>query len=647
MLTVNRVLDREAVETLADYTSSGGGAALDIARQIGPVELASLLTDAGLRGRGGAGFPTGLKWSTVAASRSDSLPTTVVVNAAEGEPGTFKDRALIRTNPFKVIEGALIAAVGVSAPIIRIGIKASFGREVNRLERAIAEVGEAGWLDGIDIALVLGPDAYLFGEETALLEVIDGRQPFPRVTPPFRRGLEEGDTRSAGGVHLATLGGSDEPPALVDNVETLANVPQIVSNGVAWYRELGTERSPGTVIVTVTGATRRHGVAELPMGTTLREGIDTIGWGVAEGAEVGVVLSGTANAMIPASQLDTPLSYEAMRAAGTGLGSAGFIVFDDQVDPVAIAQGVSRFLGVESCGQCEPCKLDGLELSTLLSIAQRSEITPAQIDEVDRRVQTVSIGARCNLARQQEDVVGSLLRLFPDVVEQRTVHGTSAQLPAVLDPVLIAPITDIVGGEAIVSSTQALKQPDWSFDDSDSGVSPAALLGNAEVHISEPRRINRWEEWIPHAVLVEDNPLNVIDEAHELLDRLVFEAVNSGSDREHEALGKLAHIARVHIDVTRRVLYPTARRFGGEEGEILADTAEERGNLMLSLADSLGSSSLDEAERLDALRAFSTELRRHCTDEDKLLDLLADVMDSDQKETLLEGMADARSTTLA
>ncbi|MGB6056971.1 MAG: NADH-ubiquinone oxidoreductase-F iron-sulfur binding region domain-containing protein [Microthrixaceae bacterium] len=646
MLTVNRVLDREAVDTLADYTAAGGGSGLDIARQIGPEELAELILDAGLRGRGGAGFPTGLKWQTVAASRSDVLPTTVVVNAAEGEPGTFKDRALIRINPYRVLEGAAIAAVAVGAPRIRIGIKASFGREVHRLDRAITDATEAGWFDDLDVALVLGPDAYLFGEETAMLEVIEGRQPFPRVTPPFRRGLEEGDTRSAGGVNLATLGGSDEPPALVDNVETLANIPLIVTNGTKWFREFGTDKSPGTIIVTVSGATRRDGVAEVPMGTTLREAIGTIGWGAAEGSRIGVVLSGTANAMIPASKLDTPLTYEDMRAAGTGLGSAGFVVFDDQTDPVAVAQGVSRFLGVESCGQCEPCKMDGLELSDLLTVARRSEITASQVDEIERRVQTVAIGARCNLARQQEDVVGSLMRLFGDVIEGRTVVGTGAALPPVLSPVLIAPISDLVGGHSSLSSTQVSKQPDWSYDNLDSGIAPAARLGNTEVLILEPTRVHRWEEWSPHSVLTDEHPLRIIDEAHDLLDRLVFDALNCDEADRPNQLGKLAHIAKVHIDVTRRVLYPTARRYGGEDGEMLADTAEERGDLMLALANLLGSDSLDEGQYKASLRSFGNELRRHCDDEDRMLEVLNDTMDAEKKSMLLEGMAAARMTTL-
>ena len=206
-----RVLDRRPVRSLRDYVDMGGGKAARSARQASPDEIVGRLRSSGLRGRGGAGFPTGTKWKTVAASRSDRHTTTVVVNAAEGEPGTFKDRALLRTNPYRVLEGAIIAAVAMQSDEIRIGIKGTFDREINRLTNAISEMREAGWLHDLDVQLVLGPSFYLFGEETALLEVIEGRQPFPRVTPPYRRGLQADDTRSAGGVSLATSGGDGEP----------------------------------------------------------------------------------------------------------------------------------------------------------------------------------------------------------------------------------------------------------------------------------------------------------------------------------------------------------------------------------------------------------------------------------------------------
>lgn len=645
MITVSRTLDRGIVASLEQYGAIGGGAALDLTMEVGGAAIIDVLSEAGLRGRGGAGFPTALKWQTVAASRSEDLDTTVVVNAAEGEPGTFKDRALLRTNPYRVLEGAVIAAHAVEATRIRIGIKATFGREIERLRQAIGETTDAGWFEGIDIDLVFGPNAYLFGEETALLEVVEGRQPFPRVAPPFRRGIEEGDTRSAGGVDLATLGGSDQPPALVDNVETLANVPLIVTNGPDWFRDLGTERSPGTIICTVTGATRRHGVAEVPMGTTLREVIDVIGWGVGPGRRIGTVLSGVANALIPEHLLDTPLTYEAMRDAGTGLGSAGFIVFSDDTDPVSVARGVSRFLGVESCGQCEHCKRDGLEIADLLDTAQHSAVTEAQLVELRRRVQTVSIGARCNLARQQEDVVGSLLNLFGDVVEGHRVVGSSARTGPSPDSIPIVPIEDMIGSRATLNTGQLLKQPDWSYDTIDSGTSPAERLGNTPVHIEEPVHARRWSDWTAGSSDDDSHPLEIIDGAHNLLDGLLVDALDAGSDDVRARMAELIHITRVHVDATRRILYPMARRYAGEAGEIAADGTEEQEDLILALVNLLENVELSEGERIASLRALGAEFQRHNQNEEEILELLHTSMDPDEQQVLAEGLLDARMTS--
>lgn len=645
---VNRVLDREVVGTLGDYSDLDGGRGLELTRRVGAAAIIDLIATSGLRGRGGAGFPTGVKWQTVATSRSAVDPTTVVVNAAEGEPGTFKDRALLRTNPYRILEGTAIAALAVGAERIRIGIKASFEREIQRLVDAIAETTDAGWFDGLDVGLVLGPSSYLFGEETGLLEVIEGRQPFPRVTPPFRRGVEEGaegESRSAAGVELATLGGEGEAPALVDNVETLANVPLIVTNGPDWYRELGTDRSPGTIVCTITGATRREGVAELSMGTTLREAIDLIGWGPAERRTIGTVISGTSNALIPASLLDTPLTYEAMRDAGTGLGSAGFIVFDDRTDPVSIARGVSRFLAVESCGQCEPCKRDGLALAELLAAAQASMLTERELAELERRVNTVSDGARCNLARQQEEVVGSLLRLYDRVVVSHVLVGESAGAPPAADTIPIAPIVELSGGRAVLDGDQVDKQPDWTYDEVDSGTAPADLLIDTPVHIEAPTRARRWVSWSAEPATERFQPLELVDEAHELLDRLLMDALDADPSANGDAVAKLAHLTRVHVDVTRRILYPMVRRYGADRGEALADGAEEREDLLLALVNLLDSVEVADGERTATLRALGRELRLHSEEEEQMLDMLRSSMSDEDQVELAEGLLDARYTT--
>ncbi|HVW35245.1 MAG TPA: hypothetical protein VHL53_22115, partial [Acidimicrobiia bacterium] len=388
---MTRVLDPEPVPDFATYLDNGGGKGLEAARKLGPAATIEEVTASGLRGRGGAGFPTGRKWATVAgyepeAGRRHLAPErpTVVVNASEGEPGSFKDRTLVRRNPWRIVEGALIAAEAVDAERVVFALKASFRPEIARLDQACRDVAQASWTD-LPLVIVEGPSEYLFGEETALLEVIDGREPFPRIAPPFRHGIDDigRDPVSGAGSVMATPGGlTPAAPTLVNNAETVANVPAILAEGAGWFRQAGTDGSPGTIVCTVTGGGRRAGVAEFEMGTPLAEVIETIG---GPGAPVTAVLSGVANPFLPAALLDTPLTYEAMRAAGAGLGAAGFIVYDDTTDLVAVAAGVSRFLAVESCGQCRHCKDDGLVLAGLLADLSASRLDDDDLGELRAR----------------------------------------------------------------------------------------------------------------------------------------------------------------------------------------------------------------------------------------------------------------------
>jgi NADH:ubiquinone oxidoreductase subunit F (NADH-binding) len=635
MPLISRVLDRQPIRTLREYVDTGGGNALRAAREGSADQIIQLLHSSGLRGRGGAGFPTGIKWETVAASRAIRDVTTVVVNAAEGEPGTFKDRALLRTNPFRVLEGALIAAVAMQRDRLRIGIKGTFGREIGRLTAAIAELHDAGWLQDVDLQLVLGPSSYLFGEETALLEVIEGRQPFPRVTPPYRRGLQAHDTRSAGGVSLATVGGDEAPPALVDNVETLANVPLIVERGADWFRELGTERSPGTIICTVSGATRRSGVGEVAMGSTLRDVVDLIGWGVRPGHEIRVVLAGTANALIHSDLLGTPLTYEAMRDAGSGLGSAGFIVFDDTTEPAAVAAGVARFLSVESCGQCEHCKSDGLDIAAQLRRSLQEASTTADVRALHRRIDTVAKGARCNLALQQAAVGESLFRSFPTSLGARS----HAALAPGIETVTVAPIEDLVAGRAILDMRQASKQPDWSYGEHDSGAAPAARLGDTPVHIADRSPRRTWQEWAPTATA--EHPLEVIDEVHNSIEALLDRAMADEDAALEERVADLVIAIRIHVDVTRRVLFPMVRRVGDGEGDLLADAAEAQERTLMRLVGEL--SRADDV--LHALQDIGVALHEHAAIGDEILELLRAEMDPAERSSLADGLAAARSTS--
>jgi NADH:ubiquinone oxidoreductase subunit F (NADH-binding) len=478
MPKVHRVLAPEPIRSLDEYLARGGGVGMQAGLAIDADGLIEQLEASGLRGRGGAGFPTGRKWRTVRHYHSPDLPSTVVINGAEGEPGTFKDRTILRINPYPVVEGALIAAKAVGANEIVFGLKRSFGAEVARLRAAVDEVKAAGWADGLTVTVFEGPGEYLYGEETALLETIDGRYPFPRIAPPWRRGETEvvetdADARSGSGLaaHVEMAGPNGEtgaPPALVDNVETIANVPRIIGRGAAWFRTEGTDQSPGSIVCTVTGQVQREGVAEFEMGTPLREVIEEVSGGARPGHTIKAVLPGVSNALIPAALLDTPISYETMAAIGSGLGSAGFIVFDNTTDLVAVAAGASRFLAVESCGQCTPCKQDGIVLSDLLTRLCRSEGTNDDLTAIRSRVDSVADRARCTLANQHQVVVGSILEQFPREFE---AHLSSGAKP--VEPQLIAEIVDIKGDEAVLDERHRSKQPDWSYNAEDSGQAPA------------------------------------------------------------------------------------------------------------------------------------------------------------------------------
>ncbi|MGQ0616057.1 MAG: NADH-ubiquinone oxidoreductase-F iron-sulfur binding region domain-containing protein [Acidimicrobiia bacterium] len=473
----NRILPPEPVATLRRYIEDGGREGLDHARALASAGVIEAIAAAGLRGRGGAGFPTGVKWQTVADNRSDVVATTVVVNGAEGEPGTFKDRTILRSNPYLVLEGALIAAHALGADTIVVALKRSFTTEIERVRGALAEIDADGWCEGIGVSVFEGPAEYLYGEETALLEALAGRRPLPRVAPPFRRGVDEvvgtgagvadGHGGSAAQIELAGPDGL-APPTLVNNVETLANVPGILRHGPDWFRSVGTSAAPGTVVCTVTGATRRHGVGEFALGTPLSEVIDSIGGGPRDGHRIVAVLPGASAGALPSTRLDVPLTYEDLAAAGSGLGSAGFIVLDDATDLVAVAAGISRFLAIESCGQCTPCKQDGLAIAATLVDISLNEIKGRDVDDLDRRLGTVADGARCNLARQQEEVLTSLLELFPEALAH---HLDGSADPA--EPELAAEIIDIVDGVAVLDEDHRRKQPDWTYGGSDSGQSPA------------------------------------------------------------------------------------------------------------------------------------------------------------------------------
>ncbi len=346
----------------------------------------------------------------------------------------------------------------------------------------------AGLLGGTPVTVVTGPRHYLLGEETALLEAVDGRPPFPRIAPPYRRGVVEvveddadlaGDSGASAHVELAGPGPATvAPPALVDNVETLANVPAIVERGAAWFRRIGSEESPGTIVCTVTGDVRHPAVAEIALGTTVRAAIEEVAGGAASERPVTAVLNGVSAAPIPAALLDTPLTWEDMAGIGSGLGTASLIVLGEGTDMTAVAAGVARFLAVESCGQCTACKADGLAIADALArlcggtgpATDRTGDAGGinDLDAVAKALTTVADGARCNLARQQQAVVGGILDTWGD-----QLAGRAAGPAEPVEPALIAEITSLVDGNVAVDEGRKAKQPDWTTGEEWSGAYPA------------------------------------------------------------------------------------------------------------------------------------------------------------------------------
>ena len=434
----------EPVATVSDYVSLGGGEGLSAAERRGPDGVIATIAAAGLRGRGGAGFPTATKWAAV---RAAACPTTyVVANAAEGEPGTFKDRFLIRRNPYQLLEGLAIAAFAVGASRAFVVIKRRFEREIEKLLVALAELRSANLLGSVPIQLVLGPDEYLFGEEKAAIEVIECGAPLPRIFPPYQIGpFARRDSRN---------------PTVMNNVETLAHVPEILRRGIAWFRSSGTASSPGSTVFTISGDVRRPGVHELPLGLPLRVLVDVAAGGVAGGRRVKAVFPGASGGLLTGAQLDTPLDFDSMAAAGTSLGSAGLVVYDDSACIVAATLAFSRFLAIESCAQCPACKHGTRSITECLARIEAGDGTEKDLGTIVAKCETVTGGRRCALPTGEAALVRSALSRFDE--EFRAHLGRPCPLPRDL-PVPKMTDYDETTGRFAYDDRYRLKQPDWSF----------------------------------------------------------------------------------------------------------------------------------------------------------------------------------------
>ncbi|MGZ5297883.1 MAG: NADH-ubiquinone oxidoreductase-F iron-sulfur binding region domain-containing protein [Actinomycetota bacterium] len=434
-----------APRSFDDYLAAGGGRGLEVALGASPDAVIDEVGKSGLRGRGGAGFSTAEKWRSIRSTGTGAR--FAVCNGAEGEPATFKDRTLLRTNPYQVLEGLAIAAYAVGAERAYIGVKETFVPEAEAVRRAIEEMEEADALGPTTIELILGPDLYLFGEETGLEEVIEGRLPLPRIARPFMFGLYAQPP--------------NDNPTLVNNVETLANVAHIVADGPDWLRSSGTDDSPGTMVFTVCGDVRQEGVFEVPLGTPLRHLVEDLAGGPAEGRSVKAIFPGASNTVLSPGELDVPMDFDSMHRFGSGLGSAGFAVFDDSACMVRAAQLYSRFLFVESCGQCPACKFGTGEVTSLLEKVEAEGASDRDLETILMRARSSTDGQKCALPTGESLLMQSLVQVFGE--EFRSHVGGGCPLPRELRFHKIVD-WDAVAGRFLYDEAYASKRPDWTYD---------------------------------------------------------------------------------------------------------------------------------------------------------------------------------------
>jgi NADH-quinone oxidoreductase subunit F len=378
-------------------------------KDLSPDQVVQELKASGLRGRGGAGFPTGVKWDKVLNHRVKER--YFVCNAGEHEPGTFKDRHLLKTIPHQLIEGCLIASRTAQTKASFIYVNHEYQEERENLKKALAQAKERGFVgnnilgSGIDIDLQVfeGHGSYVAGEETAMLESMQGRPAMPRQKPPF----------------YPTDYGLYGKPTLVNNVETLCNIPRILHKGAAWFTEVGTEKCPGTMMFSLSGAVNRPGVYEMPMGVTVRELIERCGGGVPGGRNIKAVFpGGPAFSMVTADQLDLPMDFDSLKKAGTGLGSAGVIVVDDATCMVRQTLKFSDFFKGESCGQCPPCRMGTINLATLMTKIEAGEGTQKDLDSLLQLCGFVKGTGYCTLVTGAAVLVQSSVKLFRHEFEE-------------------------------------------------------------------------------------------------------------------------------------------------------------------------------------------------------------------------------------
>ena len=414
-------------ESLDDYVDRGGFEALRrVLSEMTSTEVREQVTSSGLRGRGGAGFPTGLKWTTVA--KAQGTQKYVICNADEGDPGAFMDRSVLESDPFRVLEGMAIAAFAVHATEGYIYCRAEYPLAVARLRNAIRLAQRAGYLgQGIletsfnfDVQIRLGAGAFVCGEETALIASVEGRRGTPRPRPPY-----------------PAVQGLFDCPTLINNVETFASVAPIIRKGAEWYAGIGVGKSKGTKVFALAGRIVNTGLVEVPMGTTLREIIYDIGGGIIDDRPFKAVQTGgPSGGCIPAEHLDTSVTYESLIELGSFMGSGGMIVMDDTACMVDVAKYFQDFCRDESCGKCTPCRVGTTQMWMLLDRITRGKADLIDLAQLERLAGIVQRTSLCGLGQGAPNPIFSTLRYFRDeylahIVEKRCPAGVcSIEQPA-------------------------------------------------------------------------------------------------------------------------------------------------------------------------------------------------------------------------
>ena len=400
-------------ENIDEYIAQDGYAALGkVLTEMTPQEVIDLVLASGLRGRGGAGFPTGRKWQFAAASKAEQK--YACCNADEGDPGAFMDRSVLEGDPHSVLEAMAIAGYAIGASQGYIYIRAEYPIAVKRLQIAIKQAREYGLLGknifdsgfDFDIDIRLGAGAFVCGEETALMTSIEGKRGEPRVRPPYPA------SKGLFGV-----------PTVLNNVETYANIPQIVLKGADWFRSIGTEKSPGTKVFALGGKITNTGLVEVPMGTTLREVVEEIGGGVPGGHQFKAAQTGgPSGGCIPAKLIDTPIDYDNLIAIGSMMGSGGLIVMDETTCMVDIAKFFLEFTVDESCGKCTPCRVGTKRLLEILNKITSGNGTLEDIDKMEELCYYIKENSLCGLGQTAPNPVLSTLKYYRDEYEAHVVE---------------------------------------------------------------------------------------------------------------------------------------------------------------------------------------------------------------------------------